>query len=356
MRKHKKIAALAAAVVWLSLSMGACLLFPVQKAAEDADAKLTACRLMAEWEQEIRNCKQELGIPLAPEDTFGSGLIGEDLTELTTTYGALDAKRTATDPMMAALAVQLLSEAGMHAGSRIGAGFSGSFPGLNLSVLAACEAMDIEIAYIVSVGASTHGANQPGMTFPDMARVLLEAGLLKTAPVMVSPGGQDDMGYDMEPDLLAEALERAAAAGIPALLEPDFDKNLAARMEAYGKIDCFVGVGGNLTTAGLSEKAVPFGVIAPGTLTADAPEDGLLQIYSASGLPTVHLLNVRRLVTDYGLEYDPQVRKAPGEGPLFQTRSYSKIYALAGIAGALLLLGLGAKKKEAEPWPEENLF
>lgn len=353
MKKYKKMAALVAALLWLLLWLGACLLFPVQEKAADYDIKLRACSLMEQWEQEILRQKERLEIPIAEEDWFRSGLLGEDYTELTTTYGALEAKRTTTDPMMAALAVHLLTEAGMQPGSRVGAGFSGSFPGLNLAVLAACEAMELEIVYIPSVGASTYGANQPGMTFPEMARVLLDAGLLKTAPVLVTPGGQDDMGYDMEPDLLAQALERA---GFPVLLEPDFGNNLAARTAAYGEIDCFVGVGGNLTTVGPGEKNIPYGVIAPGELTGDSPEDGLLQRYNAAGFPAVHLLNVRKLVTDYGLEYDPQVRYAPGTGPLFQTRSYSKVCALVGLAGALLLLRAAAGKKSGqEEWKwEEN--
>lgn len=350
--KKKRTASLAAAFLWLLLCLGVCLRFPVQRAAGDYDVKLRACILMEQWEREILRNKKLLGIPLDPEDRFGTGLIGEVYTELTTTYGASEAKRTATDPMMAALAVQLLTEAGVHPGSRVGAGFSGSFPGLNLAVLAACEAMDVEILYIVSVGASTYGANQPGMTFPEMARLLLDAGLLQTAPVMVTPGGQDDMGYDMDPDLLTEVLTRA---DFPVLLESDYAANLAARMAAYGDIDCFVGVGGNLTTAGLGEKTVPYGVIYPGTLRADSQDDGLLQLYNASGLPAVHLLNVRKLVTDYGLEYDPQERRLPGTGPLFEVRSYSKPLALAGIAGTVLLLALGRKPKQEEWQWLENM-
>jgi len=354
MKKYRKPAALLAALVWLLAWLGVCLLFPAEKPAADTDTKLLACSLMTRWEEALRLEKDRLGIPLSEEDLFGSGLIGDDLTGLTTTYGAEAAKRTTTDPMMAALAVQLLTEAGMHAGCRVGAGFSGSFPGLDLAVLAACEAMEIEIVYIVSVGASTYGANQPEMTFPDMVRLLLEDGLLKTAPAAVTPGGQDDMGYDMDADLLAEALARASAAGFAVLQEPDYAGNIRARMAILGDIDCFVGVGGNLTTAGPGEKTVSYGVIPAGELTADSPEDGLLQLYNAAGLQVVHLLNVRRLMADYGLEYDPQTRYQPGIGPLFLTRSLSKTYAIAGIAGALLLLLLSRerKKQEAQQWPD----
>ena len=61
---------------------------------------------------------------------------------------------------MGALLVQMLTEAGVKSGDTIGAGFSGSFPTLNLAVLAAGEAMNVKVIYIASMGASTFGANQ----------------------------------------------------------------------------------------------------------------------------------------------------------------------------------------------------
>ena len=62
----------------------------------------------------------------------------------------------------------------------IGAGFSGSFPTLNLAVLAAGEAMNVKVIYIASMGASTFGANQPQFTFPDMVCRLYLDGRLQT--------------------------------------------------------------------------------------------------------------------------------------------------------------------------------
>ena len=45
-------------------------------------------------------------------------------------------------------------------GDRVGAAFSGSFPGLNLAVLSACQVMEVELVYICSAGASTYAPAQ----------------------------------------------------------------------------------------------------------------------------------------------------------------------------------------------------
>lgn len=50
-------------------------------------------------------------------------MIGEEYTDITTTLGSIEAKRTAADPDMAALLVRMFSEAGLRSGDRVGAGF-----------------------------------------------------------------------------------------------------------------------------------------------------------------------------------------------------------------------------------------
>ncbi len=77
----------------------------------------------------LRERRAELGLPLDGEDRLGVGLIGAELTPITTTLGHAPAKRTAQTSDMAALCVRLLSEAGIGPGDRVGACMSGSFPG-----------------------------------------------------------------------------------------------------------------------------------------------------------------------------------------------------------------------------------
>ena len=262
----RKRLSLVGAALWLALCLAFTLYAAAQQPAPDADAKLAATALMTRWEECIRGYKAELGLPLSEDDLHGSGLIGEPYTFITTTNGALEAKRTAANPEMAALLVEMLTEAGVKPGDTVGAGFSGSFPGLDLATLAACQTMGVHCVYIASVGASTYGANQPELTFPDMALRLWQDGELDTAPALVTPGGQDDCGYDMDQDLLEGILARVEAGGLTVMRQPDFEANLQARMALYeeqGPITCFVGVGGNLTTTGPGEKDVGWGVISP---------------------------------------------------------------------------------------------
>ncbi|MBQ3574049.1 MAG: poly-gamma-glutamate system protein, partial [Clostridia bacterium] len=169
----------------------------VNAPAKDKDAMLRAEEIMIACSARIRSEKEDKGIVIAAEDRFQTGLIGESYSVITTTLGPIEAKRTAADSSMAALMVRMLGEAGIRAGDKVAAGFSGSFPGLNIAVLAACEAMDVEITYICSAGASTFGANQPEMTFPDMVCLLYEEGLIKTPPAAYSMGGDMDIGADM---------------------------------------------------------------------------------------------------------------------------------------------------------------
>lgn len=338
MTKTKKRLALLAAALWLA----ACLLLTIRGAklayAEDLAVKLDAAARMRSWMDAIVEYKAEAGLGLTADDIHGTGLIGEPWTWITTTSGALEAKRTAADPDMAALMVQMLTEAGVEPGDRVGAGFSGSFPGLDLAVLAACEAMEVECVYIASIGASTYGANQPEFTFPDMVVRLHADGLLQTAPATVTGGGQKDCGADMDPALRQAILDRMEAAGQPVMLEPDFAANIAARMELHGEIDCFVGVGGNLTTTGPGEKNVPYGLIRPYTITAVDERSGLVQRYNAEGVPVLHLLNVKQLVTDYGMAYDPAEQLPPGESAVYFTTEYPRLPAAVGLLGAAAIL------------------
>lgn len=347
----RKRLSLAGAALWLALCLAFTLHAAAQKPAPDADVKLAATALMTRWEECIRGYKAELGLPLSEDDLHGSGLIGEPYTFITTTNGALEAKRTAANPEMAALLVEMLTEAGVKPGDTVGAGFSGSFPGLNLATLAACQAMGVRCVYIASVGASTYGANQPELTFPDMALRLWQDGELATAPALVTPGGQDDCGCDMDQDLLEGIVNRLEAGGLTVMRQPDFEANLQARMALYeeqGPITCFVGVGGNLTTTGPGEKDVGWGVIQPSKRMTEDKNSGLIQRYNARGLPVLHLLNVKRLVADYGLPYDPDRYETPGQSALYRVTAYPRLPALAGLAGAAALLWWGFRRKKTE--------
>lgn len=337
-----------AAAMILLLALGVGLRMSAAAPAKDRAEKLDAAARMQDCMDRIKAYKMEAGLGVSEDDRRQTGMIGEPYTFITTTSGALEAKRTTADPDMAALIVQMLHEAGIRSGNTVGAGFSGSFPAMNLAVLCACEAMDVRIVYIASVGASTYGANQPELTFPDMALRLAAEGVIP-APDAFSMGGYRDCGLDMDPELAETIRARLEQSGVPILYCEDYEENLTARMAFYeenGPIDCFIGVGGNLTTIGQGEDTVPYGLVRPYTIKHTDEKSGLMEIYNAAGLPVLHLLNIKRLVADYGLPYDPEQPTVPGNSAIYCTKRFPWPVAAAGLTGAAAVLILGRRRRE----------
>lgn len=340
----KKRIILGIAALWLLAGIALTLAGARTVRADDYSIKLDAARLMQTWMDAVKEMKLQSGLELTEEDLHGTGLMGERYTLITTTLGDPAAKRTTCDPNMAALVVELLQQAGIRSGDIVGAGFSGSFPAMDLAVLAACQALDVKCVYIASVGASTYGANQPELTFPDMVCRLHQLGLLERAPSLITPGGDRDCGIEMDPELREQVLERVGNYGVPLMEEPDLEKNLLARMELYdteGPIRCFVGVGGNISTAGLEENDLPCGLIPAGTVRNFSDRSGLLQRYNAGGLPVIHLLNIKQLVADYGLTFDPEQLVPPGESAIYYETDHPKWGAILCLIGAFATIWLG---------------
>ena len=343
---------------WLSLLLSALVLAAAAAVtlagertvrAEDYQLKLRAAGYMEDCMEAVRAYRREAGLAINPEDWHQTGMIGVSWSPITTTSGALEAKRTCANPDMAALAVELLEEAGVKAGDRVAAGFSGSFPGMNLAVLSACRAMDVEAVYITSVGSSTYGANEPELTFPDMAQRLAGEGLIDRPPEMNSLGGDMDCGLDMDAAVREEMLRRLESYAAPVLYEENFEANVLRRMECYeagGAVDCFVGVGGNMTTSGRNGTDLGWGLVDPGQIPGINEGSGLVERYAARGVPVIHLLNIKRLTADYGLPYDPEVLPAMGASAIYYQRQVPLLPGSLGVAGAVALLWWGGRRGE----------
>lgn len=335
-KKQTRLLGLCAAVALLAVgataATGRAAPTPYYQTQLDAAGRMQACM------DAVKGYKAERDIPLSPEDTHQTGMIGEEFNLLTTTLGEIGAKRTTANSDMAALAVKLLHQAGIQPGDTVGAGFSGSFPALNLAVLCACDAMQVRVVYIVSMGSSVYGANNPGLTFPEMAWMLYRDGCLNSPPLCYSIGGDYDVGLEMNPDMLETALERLEAElPIPLFYEPDYTANIEARMalyEANGPIQAFIAVGGNTTSLGLTEGATSLGqgLISPRWNHRVLPYSGLVERYSAAGLPVINLLNIKKLVADYGMAFDPPQLPQPGTSAVYYETVYAWPAALCGMA------------------------
>ena len=140
-------------------------------------------------------------------DPYNSGLIGPEMSEITTTIGHLDAKRSTINPNLASLLVHLLREAGVKKGDTIAIGSSGSFPALLVASISASASMDLHTRIILSLGSSSYGANNIDFNLIDIYNLLYINNIVDYKPVAVSIGGEKDIGEEFENDVLDKLIE-----------------------------------------------------------------------------------------------------------------------------------------------------
>lgn len=278
-------------------------------------------------------------------DPNRTGLIGVEYSETTTTLGDLEAKRTAAVPDTAALAVLLLREAGVKPGDAIAVGASGSFPGLVLAVLSAARALDLDVALVVSLGASSWGANIPEFSYLRIHEAALP--VLGYGIRAVSLGGGGDAGGDMEPEGRRLLVREAARSGLRFIDPRSLEEGVAERMALYDAFlagrpcAAFVNIGG--ASANVGEEA-PALELAPGiNLPERIPSGGTGSAFemAARGVPVIHLLNLRVLARDYGLPWDPIPFPRIGESRVYRVYDRGLYRRRLWILAAAYAAGLG---------------
>jgi len=269
---------------------------------EELKTMLSAATEMQAAINFIRSYREEKGLPFdLKTDPNQTGLIGLKWSALTTTLGQLEAKRTTTNPDFAGLIVYLLRQAGVERGQAVAIGASSSFPALIIASLAACKALEITPIYIVSLGASQWGANDPRFTWLDIQDCLEKARWLPELPVALSLGGARDKGTGLEPEAKEMLLRKISQKGLKLIHEPDLEKNVAFRLNLYetgarGKrIGAFINIGGGWANMGESEEILRF---PPGLNIIDrtaAPFQGVVWEMGRRRIPVIHLLYIKGL-------------------------------------------------------------
>ena len=315
----------------------------------DYQQKLGASQRAQNCFQAVAQRKTDLGLETDPvADINSTGLIGLEYSFITTTIGNLEAKRTSTNPNMAAIVVDMFTELGLQPGDRVAINCSGSFPALNIAVLCAVQEMELEPYLISSFGASTHGANDPALTWLDMEHHLYEQGLLSHRSDLFSIGGMEDVGKEMDPTLRETITARIQSYGYELFYDEDLIHNVRSRYEIYraqGDIKCFINVGGNDASFGDSNIMVH---ADGGILTALPEKDnstGLVQLFLADGIPVIHLLNIKSLASEYGLPIDPVPLPAPGEGSVYFEAGYHTWIAWFALGAAAAALWISREKR-----------
>jgi poly-gamma-glutamate system protein len=254
----------------------------------------------------LRTARIERGLPFSPDDVTKTGIIGDELTPLVTTLGSLPAKRMSTDPGFAALVVDLLRAVGVKEGDVIAVGFSGSLPGLNIAVLSAAAALNLEAVVISSVGASQWGATDPQFTWLDMERVLFERGVFhfRSAAATRSGGAKTNFLLEEGKDLARAVIRRS---GVPELTGGSFADIVRKRMAIYlerarGRpIKAFVNVGGAAANVGQCDQSKIIAGIVRRIPPCAEQGQGLIHKFLRMRVPVIHLLQVQRLARTYGM-------------------------------------------------------
>jgi poly-gamma-glutamate system protein len=305
-----------------------------------------------------RHCR-DAGVPIEVGiDPNRTCLVGPEHTELFTSLGQLEAKRTTTTPDMAGLLVHLLSEAGVKEGDKVAVGASGSFPALMVATLTAVEALGATPVSILSLGASSFGATRPAFHLMNLYQLLEAEGFVSVPPAAVSLGGSGDVGAEFDPTFRAGLLRDLLGSDVPILQNPDLRANVAERMARYGfpatgrepgGVAAFVNIGGAEVNLGVSPRILG---VPPGLAERFdfPPEDerGVLFEMASRGVPVIHLLHVRGLVLRYGLPWDPLPLPEAGSTP-FRDAHKGKDFGFwlltVGYLGALVFLAIVGREK-----------
>jgi poly-gamma-glutamate system protein len=318
--------------------------------------KLEASKLAKDAAEFLKEFRLHKGIFIdAVNDPNETVLIGQDITQITTDRGYIEAKLTATNPNFAAVVVDMLKEAELEKNDVVAVAFTGSLPGLNIAVHSAVQTLGLMPVIITSVGASNWGANDPYFTWLDMERVLIDEGIFKNKSIAASIGGGLDRGRGLSPDgrqLIIEAIERNK---VELINEEHLEGSIQKRLELYNKyrkskqIKAYINVGGGISSLGSTENTqfIPSG-LSMSLPMMNYPRRGVLIHMAEENIPIIHLLNINQLAHKYGLPISPIPLPLPGEGEIFIQRQYSVILTLVVtifLSAAIALVFIMEKKR-----------
>lgn len=307
--------------------------------------KMGAARLALHAFQTVRKERLQRGIPIDAEaDPVRSGLIGQLLSPVTTNTGHLPAKQTTINPNFAAIVVHLLKRAGVNPGDGVAVGLSGSFPALNVTVLAALQTVKAKALVVSSAGASQWGANNPALMWPDIESVLYRSRVFSIRSIAVSYGGIDDRALGLGKagkELIDQAIRRN---GLALLEVKSYIDGLEKRMALYRErssdveIKAYINVGGGTTSVGTH---IGKHLFKPG-LNRRAPRganiDSVMMRFATRGIPVIHLTQISELALRYGLQAQPKRMPPVGEGKIFSREVYNRWLAGAVLAALVLML------------------
>ncbi len=281
------------------------VLLPIAVATGEWDS--TAVEAMAKRAEEtvqeafkvLWKFRLEFDLADTVRDLEHTGVIGIEHSPITTTIGYKDAKELATRSGWAGWLVRELAGSNIWSGANVAVSFSGSFPALNIAVLAALQELEANVTCVSTVGASSWGANEVGLSWPEMERLLREEGVLKVGSNAVTLGGTGDRGAEWEEYGIKMAMKSVKRSGLPFVDARSLRDAITKRMRFFGhpgEYFCYINVGGGQATVGGGARLrFNRGGWFFEPLKHKGNPDGVMDRFLAAGVPCLNLLFLKEL-------------------------------------------------------------
>lgn len=313
------------------------------------EEKMAAAKLMDRALHTLQDVTMEKGVFAgAYPDPRLTAMIGQQFSLITTDYDIFEAKLTSVNPNFAAAMVDLLKQAKVKSGDLVAVGMSGSYPGANLALLCACEAIGAKAVTITAVGSTWWGANDPELTWPDMERILNEKGVIHSCPVAASLGGTNDEAVGLSQvgqDLIREAIRRN---NLTLIEQNTLEASVAKRLELYRsnsegrKFAAFVAVGSGDADLGhaINAKLIGDGYIH--RLPAkNYPSRGVIHAFNSENVEILSISDPISISHSYGLGGAQIPLAEVGAGDVYLSERYDlRIASVSAILALLLIVTL----------------
>jgi poly-gamma-glutamate system protein len=293
------------------------------------EEKLEAAHLMETAMRLLKNAFHDIGYEIDKiNDPNETGLIGTNISSITTSPGSLTDRLVTLNPNYAAVFIDYLRKMDLWEGDYVAVGLTGANPGANIALYAAMETMKLKPIIITSIGSATYGANREMFTWLDMEKVLYDTGTISFYSEYATMGGTNDLGRGLPPEGRT-AIIRAIERNHRILIEgDDLEDNIEARMEVYERLipegqryRAFINIGAGVGNVGSQVNAR---IISSGVHRRlgerDFREPGTMMHFAKRNIPVLHVFNISRVNSEFGMPSNPIPLPQPGYGAIFSTK------------------------------------
>ena len=273
-------------------------------------------------------------------DIYSSGLIGLEYSEITSIVddpekSFLKSKIACTHPNFSALIVNLFNESELKKGDTIAVSMTGSLPGANIALLAACHSFDITPIIISSVASSAWGVNKKNLTWIDIESHLYNDGVIDYdyKSKAVSIGGKGDVGDNLTEEGIVILEESIIRNDLQLINEDTLEKNINKKIGIYSQYlpienyRAFINIGGNSSSIGMGgveKDTMRVGVIFPIERNDMIEENNnfknsIANHFLNNDVVFINIKNIAKLSTPWEL-YPPDISIENNVGRLFYSQ------------------------------------